>query len=91
MLREWEKLPKYMQTDEVRPYYDSLKKKKFSLALKRGFDVFAASVMLVTFSPVLIAISIMIKNSIFRNSLIFQGLPPIKYQNLMYFPLFLPL
>lgn len=60
MLREWEKLPKYMQTDEVCPYYDSLKKKKFSLALKRGFDVFAASVMLVTFSPVLIAISIMI-------------------------------
>ena len=60
MLREWEKLRKYMQTDEVRPYYDSLKKKKFSLALKRGFDVFAASVMLVTFSPVLIAISIMI-------------------------------
>ena len=60
MLREWEKFPKYMQTDEVRPYYDSLKKKKFSLALKRGFDVFAASVMLVTFSPVLIAISIMI-------------------------------
>lgn len=44
----------------MRPYYDSLKKKKFSLALKRGFDVFAASVMLVTFSPVLIAISIMI-------------------------------
>ena len=35
--------------------------------------------------------SIDIKNSIFRNSLIFQGLPPIKYQNLMYFPLFLPL
>ena len=34
---------------------------------------------------------IAIKNSIFRNSLIFQGLPPIKYQNLMYFPLFLPL
>lgn len=36
-------------------------------------------------------ILISIKNSIFRNSLIFQGLPPIKYQNLMYFPLFLPL
>ena len=36
-------------------------------------------------------ITFAIKNSIFRNSLIFQGLPPIKYQNLMYFPLFLPL
>ena len=32
-----------------------------------------------------------IKNLIFQNPLIFQGLPPIKYQNLMYFPLFLPL
>lgn len=32
-----------------------------------------------------------IKNSIFRNPLIFQGLPPIKCSNLMYFPLFLPL
>lgn len=60
MLREWEKLPKFMQTEEVRLYYDSLEKKKSSLALKREFDVFAASVMLVTFSPVLIAISIMI-------------------------------
>ena len=59
MLREWDKLPKYMQTEEVGPYYDSLKKKKISLTLKRGFDVFSASVMLVTFSPVLIAISIM--------------------------------
>lgn len=28
MLREWEKLPKFMQTEEVRPYYDSLKKEK---------------------------------------------------------------
>lgn len=34
---------------------------------------------------------IAIKNSIFRNPLIFQGLPPIKCSNLMYFPLFLPL
>ncbi|MFR3039195.1 MAG: hypothetical protein ACLTLY_10790 [Agathobacter rectalis] len=39
----------------------------------------------------IIDLGIEIKNSIFRNSLIFQGLPPIKYQNLMYFPLFLPL
>ena len=53
---------------------------------------------LVSFFPVLIFAvlvyllsKINIKNSIFRNSLIFQGLPPIKYQNLMYFPLFLPL
>ena len=43
------------------------------------------------FVPIMLLFTIYIKNSIFRNSLIFQGLPPIKYQNLMYFPLFLPL
>jgi len=42
-------------------------------------------------TELILCIIIGIKNSIFRNSLIFQGLPPIKYQNLMYFPLFLPL
>lgn len=61
MLRKWDELPQYMQTEDVCPYYDNLKKKKFSLALKRVFDVFVASVMLVIFSPVLITISLMIK------------------------------
>lgn len=60
MLREWKKIPQFMQTEEVRPYYDILKKKKISMALKRGFDVFAASVMFVIFFPVLITIAIMI-------------------------------
>lgn len=60
MLREWEKLPKFMQTEEVRPYYEELKKKKVSLALKRIFDVIASSIMLVILSPLLIIISIFI-------------------------------
>ena len=38
MLREWDKLPKSMRTEAVRPYYERLKKKKVSLALKRIFD-----------------------------------------------------
>lgn len=28
MLRDWEKLPGYMRTKEVKPYYDHLKQKK---------------------------------------------------------------
>lgn len=60
MLREWKKLPKFMQTEEVRPYYEELKKKKVSLALKRIFDVIASSIMLVILSPLLIIISIFI-------------------------------
>lgn len=60
MLREWDKLPKSMRTEAVRPYYERLKKKKVSLVLKRAFDVIASSIMLIIFSPLLIIISILI-------------------------------
>lgn len=60
MLREWEELPLYMRTKEVRPYYDSLKKKKISLLLKRGFDFGAATLLLLMLMPAMAAISILI-------------------------------
>ena len=60
MLREWNKLPKSMRTEAVRPYYERLKKKKVSLALKRAFDVIASSIMIIILSPLLIIISILI-------------------------------
>ncbi|MDD3415003.1 MAG: sugar transferase [Lachnospiraceae bacterium] len=60
MLKEWEHLPKYMQTEAVRPYYDKLKKKKNSLALKRVFDVVMSTFMLIFLSPVMLIISIVI-------------------------------
>ena len=60
MLREWDKLPKNMRTEAVWPYYESLKKKKVSLALKRAFDVIASTIMIVILSPLLIIISVLI-------------------------------
>ena len=60
MLREWEKLPPYMRTEEVRPYYDSLKKKKAGLLCKRLFDVLVSSVMFLVLLPVLIIIAFLI-------------------------------
>lgn len=60
MLREWDKLPKNMQTEAVRPYYESLKKKKVSLALKRAFDVIASTILIIILSPLLIIISVLI-------------------------------
>ena len=39
MLKKWEKLPPEMQTEEVKKYYDILKKKKLSLFFKRVFDI----------------------------------------------------
>lgn len=60
MLRDWEKLPEYMRTEAVRPYYESLRKKKISLSLKRIFDVIISLTMLVILSPLMIAISVFI-------------------------------
>ena len=60
MLRDWEKLPFYMKTEAVRPYYDSLKKKRWSLLLKRGFDFTVSLAMLIVSSPLFIFISLFI-------------------------------
>jgi len=60
MLKDWDALPQYMKTEVVRPYYDSLKKKRISLFLKRSFDVTVSALMLVALSPVMIVISVMI-------------------------------
>lgn len=60
MLRKWEQLPKFMRTEAVRPYYESLKRKKLSIALKRGFDLMVSVFLLIILSPVMIAISIAI-------------------------------
>lgn len=61
ILRKWEELPSEMQTPEVRKYYDILKKKKFSLFLKRLFDVTVSFILLVLFSPVFLILAIAIK------------------------------
>lgn len=61
MLRKWEDLPEVMQTDEVRKYYDTLKKKKFSLFMKRLFDIFVSAFMLILLSPLFLILAIAIK------------------------------
>lgn len=54
-LRKWEDLPRFMQCEEVKEYYDILAKKKLSLKLKRVFDVVAGiGILIVTAIPMLI-------------------------------------
>ena len=50
-----------MQTEEVRPYYEKLSRKWFSLFVKRIFDFAVSSVMLVILSPALLVLAVMIK------------------------------
>ena len=44
----------------MRPYYDQLKKKGFSLFLKRIFDIVVSLVLIVLLSPLLLVLSILI-------------------------------
>lgn len=60
MLKNWNELPEYMRTDEVRPYYDLLQKKRLSLFLKRVFDIVVSLIMIILCSPILLIISILI-------------------------------
>lgn len=61
MLEPWDKLPEYMRNEKVKPYYDSLSRKKNSLALKRIFDVVMSVVLFILLLPIIAAISIWIK------------------------------
>ena len=61
MLKKWNDLPDYMRTPEVKPYYDVLKKKKFSLLCKRFFDFCVASFMVFVLFPVMLVIAALIK------------------------------
>ena len=47
----WEDLPAEMRTKEVRHYYNLLRKRPISLALKRAFDIVVSAFMLVCLSP----------------------------------------
>ncbi len=61
ILKKWNELPKEMQTEAVRKYYDILAKRKFSLLLKRIFDISVALLMLILLSPVFLILAIAIK------------------------------
>ena len=61
ILRKWEELPEQLRTDAVRPYYDSLEKKKVSLVLKRLFDIVVSSIMLAILWPVFLLLAVAIK------------------------------
>lgn len=60
MLWKWEDLPKKMQTEAVRPYYEYLDKRRGSLLLKRIFDIVVSTVLLIVISPILLILAVII-------------------------------
>ncbi len=61
ILKKWEDLPESLRTDAVRPYYEVLKKKKFSLVCKRLFDIVVSAVLLLLLLPIFLILAIAIK------------------------------
>ncbi|MBQ9103816.1 MAG: sugar transferase [Clostridia bacterium] len=61
LIKKWDKLPEFMKNDAVRPYYEHLRKKNFSLFIKRVFDFLVSTIMLLILSPVFIILAIAIK------------------------------
>lgn len=60
ILKKWEDLPRFMQCNEVKEYYDILSKKQFSLKVKRAFDVVVGIGMLIIIAIPMVIISIKI-------------------------------
>ena len=60
-LVEWERLPKRMRNESVRPYYDRLRVRQKDLAAKRAMDVAAGAVLTVILSPVMLILAAAIK------------------------------
>ena len=60
-IKSWEQLPLNMQKEPVKEYYERLSKKRFSLILKRLFDLFASTILLILLSPIFIILAIWIK------------------------------
>ena len=61
MMRKWNDLPREMQVEPVKKYYEILRHRKGSLIAKRIFDVIVASILIVILSPILLLLSILIK------------------------------
>lgn len=61
LVKRWEKLPLHMQNEAVRPYYEKLRKKNFSLFWKRIFDFLVSSIMLIILLPLFLILALAIK------------------------------
>lgn len=61
MLRKWDDLPDFMKVPEVRPYWEILNRKRFSLFLKRVFDLFSGLILLVILALPMLIIAVCIK------------------------------
>ena len=57
-MKKWEDLPKEIQNEKVRPYYDKLCHKTGSIVLKRIFDILVGLIILIIVLPFMLIIAV---------------------------------
>ncbi len=62
MLKKWDDLPGFMRIPELRPYWESLNRKRAQLVLKRLFDLIMALLLLVLLAIPMAVIAVLIKS-----------------------------
>lgn len=61
MLKKYDELPSFLQTEEVDAYYEKLQKRKASLIVKRIFDFTVALIAIIILSPLYLILALSIK------------------------------
>ena len=61
MLKEWNDLPEFMRTPEVKPYWEVLRRRRGQIILKRIFDLFVAAVFFMILAIPMAVIAVIIK------------------------------
>lgn len=59
--REWDDIPEFMRNDDVKKYYDLLRGKRFSLKIKRSFDIVMSASLIFLLSPLFLVLTVWIK------------------------------
>ncbi len=59
--KEWDGIPEFMQNEDVKKYYEILKRKRFSLKIKRSFDVGMSLLLIVLLSPLFFVLTVWVR------------------------------
>lgn len=59
-MKNWNELPDYMRIDEVKPYYELLKKRGLSIFFKRLFDIVMSLILILLLAIPMLIIAILI-------------------------------
>ena len=60
-MKKWDEIPVFMNNEQVKYYYNILKKKERQIRIKRIFDFVMAVSLIIVLLPIMIAISVAIK------------------------------